>query len=368
MQNHAIDGEAVQPARHSQHIIAFLAVIGIIGTVGNSLVTIVYWRKKDKHTSTFFILVLALSDLVVCSILVPYTAYMEWIEFATTSRLGCKLYFFLTTTTVPNSSLIMAAIAFDRYFCICMVNRVILTPTRAKYLVFTLLCISGLLGIIPSMNSVIMIVHDNFTRPYEQAAGAFFFNENESSIACMVDHNPELGPNLVWNFKFFYDLIYVCSVLAITILYALIYKAIYVRKRMKRTRQEELLRNGCLVLTAAAAAGADEAVSDNSINRVIAITNPKVMNNGSSVMMNGGAHKNSGGRKNSGSIKKSTPKYEESIAGGGGLSNIGSDANNVVLARNRTSLKKCYCYFENRSNFTRFFLCFLQILLRNVTK
>jgi hypothetical protein len=96
---------------HNNHIFKFLSLISIIGTIGNLLVVIVYWRKKDKQTSTFFILVLALSDLAVCSLLVPMTIYMEGILYETSSSFLCKLYFFLTTTTVPHSSLMMSAIA-----------------------------------------------------------------------------------------------------------------------------------------------------------------------------------------------------------------------------------------------------------------
>ena len=97
----------------NQHIFVFLAAISLIGSIGNMLVVIVYWRKKDKQTSTFFILVLALSDLTVCSLLVPMTIYMESILFEIKSQFLCKLYFFLTTTTVPHSSLIMSAIAVN---------------------------------------------------------------------------------------------------------------------------------------------------------------------------------------------------------------------------------------------------------------
>jgi hypothetical protein len=326
---------ATAPTRLNEHIWIFLIAIGVIGTVGNLLVAVVYWRKKDKQTSTFFILVLALSDLAVCSILVPFTIYMESIVFETGSRAVCKLYFFLVTTTVPNSSLIMAAIAFDRYFCICMVNRVILTLKRAKYLVTTLVCISGLLGVIPALSSVIR------PQPWyvENATNHDFYfeNETENSLVCTIDLNAELD-NLVWRFKLFYDLIYACSVITITILYALIYKEIYVRRRMKRTRKQELLRNGCLVLTAAA----DETLNENSINRVIAITNPKVMNNVGSTLTSA-----QGPNRNSGSRKKNSSRYDEPAS---------ENENGVNVTRNRTSLKKCYCYFESKSNF-KFFFC-----------
>ena len=59
----------------TENFLSFLIIftlISVIGSIGNLLTAMVYWRKKDKQTSTFFILVLALNDLVVCSLLVYF--------------------------------------------------------------------------------------------------------------------------------------------------------------------------------------------------------------------------------------------------------------------------------------------------------
>jgi hypothetical protein len=340
---------------NTEHILVYLATISIIGTLGNLLVVIVYARKRDKQTSTFFILVLALSDLAVCSILVPFTAYMEHVVFATTSTIMCKLYFFLATTTVPNSSLLMLAIAFDRYFCICLVSRTILNLPRARVLVLVLVFISTLLGVIPSLSSAAV----EFPEFYNQSANstellagdvALMMNETFSSHAvCAVDVDMETPVGqLVWQFKFFYDLVYACSVLVITLLYGLIYKEIYVRRRMKRTRKEELLRNGCLVLTAGGGAHGDEAAAGehNSINRVIAIASP--------------ARPMAGGR--AAGVAHHQQRNEQAVFRPRGSGSV-AEAGGRRESRNRASLKKCYCYFENNTSkyFVLSFLC-LEIL------
>ena len=82
-------------------LIAFLTTVSVIGTVGNLIVVFVYSKKKDKQTSSFFILVLSCSDLIVCSIFVPMTIYIESIVYSTQNIYFCKIYFFLTTTVVP---------------------------------------------------------------------------------------------------------------------------------------------------------------------------------------------------------------------------------------------------------------------------
>lgn len=317
----------------NQYFVSFLASISIIGTVGNLLVTIVYWRKKDKQTSTFFILVLAMSDLAVCLLLVPMTIYMESVEFITDSAVLCKFYYFITTTTVPSSSLIMSAIAFDRYFCICMVNRVIMTLNRAKLLVTLLLLLSLLLGIIPAMSSVILI-NSNATL-------------NQTIPVCIIDPDSkytQLG-FLIWPFKFFYDLIYAGSVIIITVLYILIYKEIYVRRRIKRNRKKELLKNGCLVLPPAAMTALDGCPVTTATENQIA----EVRNNTISLSPNPPPTPvppmNNRARRVS-SMSNNEPD---------GIINIESDnmlqppiSDSIKLNRGRPSLKMCYCYVEKK--------------------
>jgi hypothetical protein len=64
----------------SEGIFIFLITISVIGAIGNSIVAFVYWRKRDRQTSTFFVLLLSINDLVICCILLPFTIYMEKIS------------------------------------------------------------------------------------------------------------------------------------------------------------------------------------------------------------------------------------------------------------------------------------------------
>ena len=66
---------------HSAHLFVLigiwivLLVTIIFGTTGNMLVLYVYINRKDKKTCTFFIKMLAVVDLVICSILAPLELY-----------------------------------------------------------------------------------------------------------------------------------------------------------------------------------------------------------------------------------------------------------------------------------------------------
>lgn len=212
--------------------IVVFSVISLLGTIGNLLTILCFWRKKDKHTSSFFILVLAMSDLVASSLLVPFTIYMESVSFEITNVTFCKIYFFLITTTVPFSCLLMTSIAFDRYFCICYVHisRNLFTVNKAKIVSLILMLTSSLLGVIPAFHA------------YVEINAAQNFTNSTYSYTCTLDTRTELDyiGNLVLTFKNFYDLIYVVSVVMVTFLYIAIYKEIRVKNRIKAERIRKL--------------------------------------------------------------------------------------------------------------------------------
>lgn len=214
--------------------------ISVIGTVGNILTIFCYWKKRNKQTSSFFILILAFSDLIVCFLLVPLTLYMEIVSFEIKNLIFCKIYFFLITTTVPFSCLLLISIAFDRYFCICYVHisKNLLTVGKAKIIIIFLLATSCLLGIIPALNSVIQ--KDNFNKAQ---------NDNQTTnitiinwtYTCLVDLSTESQFGyLVLPFKNFYDLIYLISVIMVTCLYIAVYKEIRIKNRIKAERIKKL--------------------------------------------------------------------------------------------------------------------------------
>jgi hypothetical protein len=223
-------------------IFIYLSIVGIIGLIGNLFVIIVYWNKRGKHTSALFILILAISDLIVCSVLIPMTLFIEGHKFIISNILFCKAYFFLITSTVPYSCLLMTAIAFDRFFCICMVNYTVITQYRAKIIIVVLIIVSGLLGIIPSINAVLK-PYDNSNSTKFNSTGIKLLDLNSSPIKfCYIDADHVY----VMPFKYFYDFIFISSVFIISILYIFIYKEIHTRRRLKNKRRKLLIKNSIL--------------------------------------------------------------------------------------------------------------------------
>jgi hypothetical protein len=249
----------------------YLSTISAIGIIGNLIVALVYLKKKDKQTATLFILLLAFVDLTVCMLLVPLTIYMEMILYVTDNIILCKSFTFLTTTTVPSSTLLMTAIAFDRYFCICMANRNILTLRKARFIGIILIVFSGCLGVIPALASVIQIPtqskQDLSNHPEEDpsspsassqsvslsSSSEVFSSDNstfsnQTNLLCFIDSESvyTVFGHLIQPFKIFYDLIFVCSVITITILYVFIYKEIFTRRKVKREQKRKLLFNSII--------------------------------------------------------------------------------------------------------------------------
>lgn len=132
-------------------ITCMLSFFSVVGTTGNAFVLYVFSRKKDKNTSTIFILALASIDFVTCLFLIPFTIVVEFMHKRINSDAMCKVYQFFITSHVPFSAFIMVAIAFDRYFCICRPWMKFLDIRFAKRIIVCLLGFSLTLGLITSL-------------------------------------------------------------------------------------------------------------------------------------------------------------------------------------------------------------------------
>ena len=133
-------------------VMGFLSLMSVVGTAGNALVLCVFFRKrKEMAVSTLLIIVLAVVDFVTCLVVIPYTVYMESVDFRVQSDISCKVYQFLITSNIPFSALIMVLIAVDRYLCICHPFLRLLTVARAKGVIATLGLFAAALGLCVSL-------------------------------------------------------------------------------------------------------------------------------------------------------------------------------------------------------------------------
>ncbi|GFO07471.1 alpha-2 adrenergic receptor [Plakobranchus ocellatus] len=113
--------ERLNYERMLAHIPAMVLVslLMLIGVVGNTLVVYVYRRRFKKTSSNYFILTMAVFDLLACLIGMPVELYDLNNPYTFYSTVGCKLLRGCETFTIYGSAVVLLEIAFDRYFKIC---------------------------------------------------------------------------------------------------------------------------------------------------------------------------------------------------------------------------------------------------------
>lgn len=267
-------------------VMALLSFLSVMGTAGNALVLYVFHQKKDKQTSTLFILALAFVDFMTCLIVIPYTIYMEYVDFNIKYDVLCKMYQFLITSSIPFSALVMAAIAIDRYFCICHPFLHAITLCRAKIICVCLGLVAIGLGIIVGlmfgvyrempvlefgggagngtfvtlMNSTDAssnalaasmqkdaMADGSATYSVDQARQLVFNNtpaDADGAVQVLVVYTGHCSPNhfilseeFMWNYQKFYTAMYLLCLIIVIVLYCAIYRSVLAR-RTKRQKQK----------------------------------------------------------------------------------------------------------------------------------
>ena len=102
-----------------QHIVlgVILSTLSIVGTVGNILILVVYTKSRESQISRIFIKLLAVMDLVVCLLIMPYTVVLNFA--GNYSNLVCKLIEFIRHFVVVTSGMTLIGVAAERYVAIC---------------------------------------------------------------------------------------------------------------------------------------------------------------------------------------------------------------------------------------------------------
>ncbi|KAL3842443.1 hypothetical protein ACJMK2_020459 [Sinanodonta woodiana] len=102
-------------------LVIMLSAFALVGTFSTLPVLIVYFRKKETLTMNTFIKVLALVDMMVCSMIIPYTVVFEF--QVVTSDFTCRTFEFLRHFAISASNLTLVAIAVERYFAVCKITK-----------------------------------------------------------------------------------------------------------------------------------------------------------------------------------------------------------------------------------------------------
>lgn len=118
----AVDGsgDIMQKTASLQIIFCiFYAIVFVLGIVGNVLVCYVVFRNRAMQTVTnYFITNLALSDILLCILAVPFTPLYTFLERWVFGLPLCHLVPYAQGCSVYISTLTLTAVAIDRFFVI----------------------------------------------------------------------------------------------------------------------------------------------------------------------------------------------------------------------------------------------------------
>ena len=215
---------------------------------------------------------LAIADLTTCTLVIPGTIYIEYWHKWITSDLFCKIYYFLVTSTILYSALVMVAIAVDRYFCLCHPWKQAVTKSRAKVLVFLLACLSTIHGIVMACGNGVYQEYPQFESincTQESIKHVLQEFEDMTSVILYIckshwnTSNITFSDNLIENtcrenyliinepVQFYYKrgvmLIFGLCLLVVLVLYVTIYRSVTTR-RVKRIRNRRLGTQPTLVV------------------------------------------------------------------------------------------------------------------------
>jgi len=124
-------------------------IIFVLGMFGNVLTVFVVCRNKDMQTVTnFFIANLALSDILLCTLSVPFTPLYTFLNKWVLGKLMCHLVSSAQGISVYVSTLTLTSIAIDRFFVIIYPFRQRMKITTCFLIIFSTWLIS-VLAVLP---------------------------------------------------------------------------------------------------------------------------------------------------------------------------------------------------------------------------
>ncbi|OQV25557.1 putative Neuropeptide Y receptor type 2 [Hypsibius exemplaris] len=115
-------------------LLYFLVVV--CGIFGNGLVVFVVVRKKAMHTVTnYFIISLAINDIIICALAVPLTPLYTFMDGWYFGAFLCHLFPLIQSWAVYISTWTLAALAINRYVVVCCPNLAQLSTRNAAFVI-----------------------------------------------------------------------------------------------------------------------------------------------------------------------------------------------------------------------------------------
>lgn len=197
-------------------VVVYMLILTVVGTFGNILVCCVYCCKPTKTSSTFFILALAVLDLMTCVIGMPTEITDLRFPYMFYATAACKLLRFTESVTTIGSSVILISVAVDRYLRICKLGKQISVPASKRICVFALL-----IGLILSWPALLI-----FGQSTEELEPGIYGIDCSTADSMHNTHYPSM-------YYGFLGLLFVCCIVLFSVIYCNIGMQIWRQKRAK---------------------------------------------------------------------------------------------------------------------------------------
>lgn len=195
-------------------VMVYVGVLMIAGTIGNALVCYVYYFKFKKTPSNYFVVWLAMLDLLTCILGMPFEIVDLRYPYMFHFPYLCKAMRFTESLTTISSGFTLIAVAFDRYFKICKPLKRF--PNIGAKMMN---CASFAAGLVLALPAIFVFGMKEIHIPHT----------NHTGFECSVDDDIS---NSIYPMLYFAIQagVYVLCVFSLGILYALLWRTIHRRK------------------------------------------------------------------------------------------------------------------------------------------
>lgn len=197
-------------------VFVFLIIVMIVGTIGNLLVLLVYCKRFRKTSSNYFIVAMAVFDLLACVIGLPTELYDLRYSYTFYNSAVCKIFRYTESVVVYGSAIILIEIAFDRYFKICRPLMMI-----ELFTIKAMCIVAGVIAILISIPALVLFGISRTPVP----------GENIQGFDCSIE---EMYRKQAFSKIYYYllGLVFVSTVILLTALYIRIWIEIKRRRKL----------------------------------------------------------------------------------------------------------------------------------------
>lgn len=206
--------EELDRAERLKHIplVVVLVTLMLVGIFGNLLVLVIYKTKFKRSSARCYILSLALTDLCVCLVGIPYHVIDLTLILTYTNTTLCRLLSFLIGSCTLSSVFILLVVGLDRFFKVCR-------PLKRQIIDFgdrKACLIAVIIAVVISIPNGIIYGHSTVVTG----------EQNLTGVECFIDDEYQAS-GLAVSYLGFNMLVFVLAVIYLIVIYGFICRKIY---------------------------------------------------------------------------------------------------------------------------------------------